>query len=70
MPTIPVTKCPECGGTTIEATAFADADLDDPLTCPACGHHATKREFVAHLVGEGAKIAQDIFGKIPGFRRK
>lgn len=67
---MPVTKCPKCGGTTIEATAFAKANLNDLLTCPGCGHRAAKSEFTADIVKKSAKIAQDAFRNIPGFKPK
>lgn len=66
----PVTKCPKCGNTTIEATAFAKAGPHDNLTCPVCGHIASKDQFVADVLDKVAKLAQDAFRDIPGFKRK
>lgn len=66
----PVTKCPKCGGTAIEATAFAKANLDDRLACPVCGHQATKAEFLADLVKKSAKLFQEGLRDIPGFKPK
>lgn len=72
--TTPVTKCPKCGGTTIELAAFSkanDNDNDnDNLTCPTCGHSAEKSEFVADLLAQSAKLMQDAFRNIPGFKIK
>ena len=70
MSDLPVTKCPHCGKTSIEFPAFFEAELDDQLTCPSCGRLALKREFVADAVDKVMEIAKDIFGKVPGFRRK
>ena len=66
----PVTKCPKCGSNAIELAAFTKADLNDSLTCPSCGHVATKSEFTAELVGKAVKLMQDAFRDIPGFKPK
>jgi len=68
--TTPVTKCPKCGGTTIELAAFSKANDNDNLTCPTCGHSAAKSEFVADLLAQSAKLMQDAFRNIPGFKIK
>lgn len=66
----PVTKCPKCGHTGIEFAAFSEANLEDQLTCPACGARSLKSEFTADLVNEVAKGLQDAFRDIPGFKSK
>lgn len=66
----PVTKCPKCGGTTIDATAFMKSNPDDLLTCPRCGHQAAKSKFLADLVEQSAKMLQDTLKNIPGFKPK
>lgn len=66
----PVTKCPKCAGTTIEFAAFTKADLNDMLTCPACGHRARKSEFIADAVGEGIKLIKEGLRDLPGFKPK
>ena len=44
--------------------------VSNMLTCPACGHKATKSEFTADLMKKVAKQAQDAFRDIPGFKPK
>ena len=66
----PVTKCPKCGSNAIEFAAFTKADLNDLLTCPACGHAAAKSEFTAELIGKAIKLMQEEFRDIPGFKPK
>lgn len=66
----PVTKCPKCGGTTIDANAFMKLNLDDQLTCPRCGHQAAKSKFLADFVEQGAKLVQDALKNISGFKPK
>jgi hypothetical protein len=66
----PVTKCPKCGGTTIELNAFANARENDMLTCPGCGHEAPKSEFVADILNMAAKMLQNALRDVPGFRPK
>lgn len=70
MSNIPVTKCPKCGGTTIEAAAFLQAQLDDEIVCPGCGHRATKCEFLTDTVDKLTEIAKNAFRDIPGFKAK
>ena len=66
----PVTKCPKCGHTGIEPTAFAKAKGNDLLTCPKCGNQSTKDQFVADLLNKSAKLLQDALRDIPGFKPK
>jgi hypothetical protein len=66
----PVTKCPRCGHTGIERTAFAQAKADDLLTCPNCKSQFTKDHFVAELLNESTKRLRDALRKIKGFKPK
>lgn len=66
----PITKCPNCGGTTLEASAITEAHLNDEIACPGCGHRAAKHEFLAETVDEAVKLAQDMFRNVPGFKPK
>lgn len=66
----PVTKCPKCGCTTIDANAFMKLNPDDQITCPRCGHQAAQSKFLADIVEQSAKMLQDALKNIHGFKPK
>lgn len=73
MSNIPLSaKCPNCGSNAVIRAAVPESDGEPVLVCTACGRKDPPLDFVDKAVAldEAAKLLQDAFRDIPGFKKK